>query len=100
MVQFGDWRVAVVPVIFGIVNAMEGLVISPKIIGDRVGLHPLTIIVAVVVGTTLLGGILGGVLAIPLTAALRAIMSRYIWHRQAEASARGTPAPDSPTPAP
>jgi predicted PurR-regulated permease PerM len=97
-VQFGDWRVAVVPVLFGVVNALEGFVISPKIIGDRVGLHPLTIIIAVVVGTTLLGGILGGVLAIPFTAALRAIMSRYVWHRQARAAAQETPAPDSPGP--
>ena len=31
------------------------------------------------VGTTLVGGILGGILAIPLTAALRAVMFRYIW---------------------
>jgi predicted PurR-regulated permease PerM len=98
-VQFGDWRVAVVPVLFGVVNALEGFVISPKIIGDRVGLHPLTIIIAVVVGTTLLGGILGGVLAIPFTAALRAIMSRYVWHRQARAAAQENPAPDSPEPA-
>ncbi len=53
--------------------------ISTKIVGDRVGLHPLTIIVAVMVGTTLLGGIMGGVLAIPLTAALRTLMFRYVW---------------------
>jgi len=32
--------------------------------GDRVGLHPLAIIIAVMTGTTLLGGILGGILAI------------------------------------
>jgi predicted PurR-regulated permease PerM len=47
--------------------------------GDRVGLHPLTIILAVMIGTTLMGGIVGGILAIPLTAALRAVMFRYIW---------------------
>jgi predicted PurR-regulated permease PerM len=47
--------------------------------GDRVGLHPLTIIIAVMVGTTLLGGLLGGILAIPLTAALRVLMFRYVW---------------------
>jgi predicted PurR-regulated permease PerM len=34
------------------------------------------------VGTTLLGGILGGILAIPLAAALRVIMSRYVWKAQ------------------
>jgi predicted PurR-regulated permease PerM len=58
---------------------MEGLVISPKIIGDRVGMHPLTVIIAIMIGTTLLGGIIGGVLAIPLTAALRTVMFRYVW---------------------
>ena len=79
-IQFGDWwHPALVLVIFGLVQTLEGLVISPKIIGDRMWLHPLTIIIAVMVGTTLLGGLLGGVLAIPLTAALRVIMFRYVW---------------------
>lgn len=68
--------------VFGLVQAMEGLVISPKIMGDRVGLHPLTILVAVMTGTTLLGGLLGGILAIPLTAALRVVMFRYIWKKR------------------
>lgn len=80
IVQFGNWWAPLIVVgIFGIVQLLEGFVISPKIIGDRVGLHPLTIIIAVMVGTTLLGGILGGVLAIPLTAALRTLMFRYVW---------------------
>ena len=81
-VQFHDGlHPLLVLAIFGTVQAVEGLVISPKIIGDRVGLHPLTIIVAVMVGTTLLGGVLGGVLAIPLTAALRVLMFRYVWKK-------------------
>src|SRR2546426_8858250 len=50
--------------------------------GDRVGLHPLSIIIAVMVGTTLLGGLLGGILAIPLTAALRVVMFRYVWKKR------------------
>ena len=60
---------------------LDGLFISPRIMGDRTGLHPLTVIIAVMIGTTLMGGILGGVLAIPLTAVLRALMFRYIWRR-------------------
>ncbi len=68
--------------VFGLVQATEGLVISPKIMGDRVGLHPLTILVAVMVGTTLLGGILGGILAIPLTAVGRVVMFRYVWKKR------------------
>lgn len=81
--QHGDWKhPALVLAVFGVVQTLEGLVISPKIMGDRVGLHPLTIIVAVLVGTTVLGGVLGGVLAIPLTAAGRVLMFRYVWKKR------------------
>src|SRR4029079_9453981 len=84
-VQFKDWlHPLLVLGIFGLVQSLEGFVISPKIMGDRVGLHPLTIIVAVMVGTTLLGGITGGILAIPLTAALRVLMFRYVWRRRGD----------------
>lgn len=82
VVQFQDWLHPLLVVgVFAVVQTLEGLVISPKIIGDRVGLHPLTIIVAVMVGTTLLGGLLGGLLAIPLTATLRELMFRYVWNK-------------------
>jgi predicted PurR-regulated permease PerM len=84
VVQFGDWsHPMLVLAVFAVVQALEGLVISPKIMGGRVGLHPLTIIIAVMVGTTLLGGLLGGILAIPLTAVLRVVMFRYVWKRPA-----------------
>ena len=87
-VNFGDWaHPLLVLMVFAIVQTLEGLIISPRIMGGRVGLHPVTIIIAVMVGTTLLGGLLGGILAIPLTAALRVIMFRYIWKRPAVAPA-------------
>jgi predicted PurR-regulated permease PerM len=84
----GSWQLpAGALAVFAVVQVIEGLVISPKIMGERVGLHPLTIIIAVMVGTNLLGGVLGGVLAIPLTAALRVLMFRYVWKVPAEAAA-------------
>jgi predicted PurR-regulated permease PerM len=83
-IEFRDWlHPLVVLGIFGIVHGLDGFVISPRIMGNRVGLHPLTIIIAMLVGTTLLGGILGGLLAIPFTAALRVVMFRYVWRRAA-----------------
>jgi len=83
VVQFGDWSHPLgVLAVFGVVQLLEGLVISPKIMGGRVGLHPVTFIIAVITGTTLLGGLLGGILAIPLTAALRVVMFRYIWKKR------------------
>lgn len=80
LVQFGDWQhPLLVLAVFGVVQTLEGFVFQPKILGDRVGLHPLTIIIAVMVGTSVLGGILGGILAIPLTAAGKVLMERYVW---------------------
>jgi predicted PurR-regulated permease PerM len=82
LVQFGDWKHPLyVLAVFAVVQTLEGVVISPRIMKGRVGLHPLTIIIAVMVGTTLLGGVLGGVLAIPLTAVGRVLMARYVWKR-------------------
>jgi predicted PurR-regulated permease PerM len=83
IVHSGSW---VLPLkvlgVFAVVQSLENFVVSPRVMGDRVGLHPVTIIIAVMVGTTLLGGLLGGILAIPLTAALRVLMFRYIWRRE------------------
>ena len=92
VVHFGDWwHPLIVLGIFAVVQCLEGFVYSPKIIGNRVGLHPLTVIIAVMTGTTLLGGVLGGMLAIPLTAALRTVMFRYVWKKQGpESKTRGT----------
>jgi predicted PurR-regulated permease PerM len=82
-VQYGDWAHPLMVVgVFAVVQTLEGLFISPKIMGNRVGLHPLVIIIAVMTGTTLLGGLLGGILAIPLAAALRVIMFRYVWKKR------------------
>ena len=80
---FGDWlHPLLVLGVFGVVQSLEGLFISPRIMGGRVGLHPLAIIIAVMTGTTLLGGLLGGVLAIPLTAVLKVLLARYVWKKR------------------
>ncbi len=82
IVAFGDWQhPALVLLVFAVVQTLEGFVIQPKIMGDRVGLHPVTVIISIMAGTVLLGGILGGILAIPLVAVLRVVLARYIWHR-------------------
>jgi predicted PurR-regulated permease PerM len=69
-------------IVFAVVVSLENFFYSPRIMGNRVGLHPLVIIVAVLIGITFLGGLLGGVLAIPLAAALRVILFRYLWDKR------------------
>ena len=86
-VQYGDVNhFLMVAGVFIFVQVAEGLGYSPRILGNRVGLHPLTIIICVMAGTKLIGGILGGLLAIPITAALRTIMFRYVWKKPAGTS--------------
>ncbi len=58
----------IVLAIFVILQQINGLVTAPKIVGDSVGLHPLTVIVSMLFWGLLLGGMLGALLAVPLTA--------------------------------
>lgn len=58
-------------------NQIENGIISPKIIGDRVGLHPLIVIFAILVGGNLLG-ILGMLMAIPVAAIIRVILQYWL----------------------
>jgi len=53
-----------------IVQQIESWFLTPKIMGDRTGLHFMAIIVAIFFWGTAIGGILGMILAIPLTAFL------------------------------
>jgi len=67
----GGWsRVAAVLVVFALVQTIEGYLLTPRIMGDRTGLHPVVIIVAIFFWGTALSGILGMILAIPMTAFL------------------------------
>ncbi|MBN2059074.1 MAG: AI-2E family transporter [Deltaproteobacteria bacterium] len=61
-------KLALVLVVFVVVQVIEGYLLTPRIMGDRTGLHPALIIFAVFFWGVALGGILGMMLAIPLTA--------------------------------
>lgn len=81
--QGGGWgRLLAVLVVFTLVQTFEGYVLTPKIMGDRTGLHPMAIIVAIFFWGTALSGIFGMILAIPLTAFLvvfwRLAMEKYV----------------------
>jgi predicted PurR-regulated permease PerM len=67
----GGWDTLLwVLAVFAVVQLIEGYVLTPKIMGNRTGLHFMAIIVAVLFWGVALGGILGMILAIPLTAFL------------------------------
>lgn len=65
----GGWGlVALVLLVKIIVQAIESWFLTPRIMGERTGLHPVVIIIAIFFWGTALGGILGMILAVPLTA--------------------------------
>jgi len=74
-----------VVLIFVTVQQINSLVTAPKIVGDSVGLHPMTVIFSMLFWSLLLGGLLGALLAVPLTAAVKVVFKRYVWDRQATA---------------
>ncbi len=69
-------------VVFVVVQLIEGYLLTPKIMGDRTGLHPMAIMIAIFFWGSALGGITGMILAIPLTAFLvvfwRLVKEKYI----------------------
>ena len=80
---FGISHVWVYPLIvigiFTVTQQMNSLVTAPKIVGESVGLHPLTVIFSVLFWSLLIGGFLGSLLAVPLTASIKVLFRRYIW---------------------
>lgn len=77
-VQFQDFfHPALVVLLFCVVQALEGTLISPKLVGDRVGLHPLGNILAVLIGGEIFG-FLGLLLAVPVAASITVIFKEVL----------------------
>ena len=83
LLQFDSWQpVAVVAGIFLVGQAVEGNFLTPKLVGAQVGLHPVWVIFALLVGGSLLG-LLGLLLALPTAAVLSVLVQFAIgkYHR-------------------
>ncbi|WP_246152986.1 AI-2E family transporter [Oryzomonas rubra] len=69
---------------FGLVQTLEGTVITPKVVGDTVGLHPLVAIIALLIGGQMFG-LMGMLLAVPVTAVLQVFLrSLAAWYRESD----------------
>jgi predicted PurR-regulated permease PerM len=73
----GPWQVAVILITFGGAQALEGLVIGPRIVGGKVGLPPVAVIIAVLAFGELFG-FLGVLLAVPTSAILKVVLNVVI----------------------
>ena len=108
-VQGGSWCVPdhpwwmfplVISGIFIVVHHIDGLFVTPRIVGESVGLHPLTVIFSVFVWSLLMGGLLGAILAVPMTATVKVLLRRYVWERRFRTGESILITPTGPLPAP
>ncbi|MEK7817645.1 MAG: AI-2E family transporter, partial [Actinomycetota bacterium] len=69
-------RALIVMILFLIAQQLEGHLLVPRIMGKSVGVHPLWVMFAVLSGAAL-GGILGGLLAVPSVAIIKVLVDFY-----------------------
>lgn len=62
---------------FVIIQQVESSLVSPKIVGNRVGLHPTLIILSLLLGGAL-GGLVGLIVAVPLAAVLKVLVQALL----------------------
>ena len=73
------WNLVGVVATFTVAQVIEGSFLTPKLVGDRIGLHPVIVIFAVVAGGQLFG-FFGILLALPAAAVL-SVLIRFAYHR-------------------
>lgn len=69
----GAELLALAAVVFAVVQLVESWLLTPKIMANRSGLHPALVIISLFFWGTALGGVIGMILAVPLTAFFVAI---------------------------
>ena len=104
LIEYGDWQHLLgVAVVFGIGQLVESYWLTPKLVGDRIGLHPVAVIFAVMAGGVLFGFV-GMLIALPAAAVVNVLLrfaherytaSRlYAGHSAVPPGEGAAPAPD------
>ena len=99
--QFGldPYLLIGVVAVFGIGQALESMLLTPLLVGDRIGLHPVAVIFAILAGGQLFGFI-GVLLALPVAAVIMVLL-RYAYQQYQKSNmysgSSESCAPESPT---
>ncbi|MBN2740591.1 MAG: AI-2E family transporter [Rhodobacteraceae bacterium] len=97
---WGDWlHIGIIAAIFAFGQFMEGNIVTPKLVGDSVGLHPLWLLFALSAFGTLFG-FLGMLVAVPVAAVIgvvaRFLIEQYL-HGELYRGVAGNEPPDIPS---
>ncbi len=75
--QFGEWSALIgVVVVYGIGQIIEGSLLTPLLVGDRIGLHPVAVIFAILAGGQL-AGFVGVLIALPVSAVIMVFLRHF-----------------------
>ena len=92
LVQYGDWwHIVLVLAVFGFGQTIESFVLTPLLVGDRIGMHPVAVIFAIMAGGQLFG-FLGVLLALPVAAVVMVLL-RYLHEHYTRSELYGAGAP-------
>lgn len=96
VVDWTDWKKPVLVVVaYAICQGLEGFVIVPKVVGDKVGLPAVWVLVALLIGGEIFG-FLGVLLAVPVAAVVKIFVVRGLaWYRTSQLYLAGAP-PEKP----
>lgn len=76
--------------LFALIQAVEGMVLQPRIVGKGAGLHPLVVILALIVGAQF--GIGGMMVAVPAAVVIRVLVREFYWKKlEVEAESSDNP---------
>ena len=90
IVQWGDlFHIALVLAVFGFGQLIESFYLTPKLVGEKVGLHPVWVIFALMAGGLLLG-FTGVILAVPVAATI-GVLTRFFLGQYLASPLYGTP---------
>ena len=71
--------VVAVGVTFLAVSQFDGWILQPKVVGNSMKMHDLTVMFSVLFWSMVFGGVIGALLAVPLTASIKVLFRRYVW---------------------
>ncbi|MCP5326722.1 MAG: AI-2E family transporter [Oceanospirillaceae bacterium] len=86
VMQFGfDWHLLALGAVFVVGQLLEGTVLTPLLVGDKIGLHPVAVIFAIMAGGQLFGFV-GLLLALPVAAVIMVLLRHvHEFYRDADA---------------
>jgi predicted PurR-regulated permease PerM len=95
LVQYGNWpHLLMVGGVFLVGQLLEGYVLVPRLVGGKIGLHPVAVIFAVLAGGALFG-FLGVLLALPAASVIMVLL-RYLLQRYQQSELYSEPGPGDP----